>query len=128
MGGPKSCPRCGLTNMPTAVRCDCGYDFELGETKDSYLRGDSPQGKGLSRGFVVMAWILALAGGWIGIAVALYILCAKQTDAQGNKSPLYDGASRAAGRNLVAVSIFATVVWAIINVAFVFPMLAGASG
>ena len=25
------CPRCGLTNPDTAARCDCGYDFKIGE-------------------------------------------------------------------------------------------------
>lgn len=24
----KDCPSCGLTNRPSAMRCDCGYDFE----------------------------------------------------------------------------------------------------
>ena len=33
----KDCPRCHLTNPPTAKRCDCGYDFETGRIERSYL-------------------------------------------------------------------------------------------
>ena len=31
------CPRCRLINPDTAARCDCGYDFETGVVKESYL-------------------------------------------------------------------------------------------
>lgn len=27
----KKCPTCGLYNPETAIRCDCGYDFQLGQ-------------------------------------------------------------------------------------------------
>ena len=32
------CPKCWLLNPPTALRCDCGWDFASGTMKDSYLR------------------------------------------------------------------------------------------
>ena len=34
------CPRCKLTNPPTALRCDCGYDFGLKKVQESYLTPD----------------------------------------------------------------------------------------
>lgn len=33
------CPKCGLINYDTALRCDCGYDFRSGKVKASYLSG-----------------------------------------------------------------------------------------
>lgn len=33
------CPKCQLENPPTALRCDCGYDFASGQMKASYLTG-----------------------------------------------------------------------------------------
>jgi len=34
----KNCPHCGLVNPPQAQRCDCGYDFQSGQMKRSYLQ------------------------------------------------------------------------------------------
>lgn len=31
------CPRCGLLNPETALRCDCGYDFATQTVKASYI-------------------------------------------------------------------------------------------
>ena len=31
------CPKCGLINPESAIRCDCGYDFKSGKVEDSYL-------------------------------------------------------------------------------------------
>ncbi len=31
------CPKCGLINPESAIRCDCGYDFESKSIKSSYL-------------------------------------------------------------------------------------------
>lgn len=33
----KRCPKCNLHNPATAQRCDCGYDFEAGEVKSTYM-------------------------------------------------------------------------------------------
>ena len=35
------CPHCGLLDPPTAMRCDCGWDFESSTMKDSVLIGRS---------------------------------------------------------------------------------------
>lgn len=32
----KDCPKCGLVNPPSAVRCDCGYDFVSKTVEQSY--------------------------------------------------------------------------------------------
>lgn len=32
----KKCPNCGLWNPPSAMRCDCGYDFNSLSVKPSY--------------------------------------------------------------------------------------------
>ena len=32
----KKCPRCGLWNTGSALRCDCGYDFVTSTVKESY--------------------------------------------------------------------------------------------
>jgi len=33
----QQCPKCDLTNPPSAVRCDCGYDFATRIIQKSYL-------------------------------------------------------------------------------------------
>lgn len=44
------CPKCGLENISTAIRCDCGYDFKSAQMKSSYLTSSlntlSPASKG----------------------------------------------------------------------------------
>jgi hypothetical protein len=32
------CPKCGLINADSALRCDCGYDFETGLVKESFIK------------------------------------------------------------------------------------------
>jgi hypothetical protein len=32
------CSKCGLLNPPTALRCDCGWDFASNTMKESYLK------------------------------------------------------------------------------------------
>ena len=31
------CPNCNLINPETALRCDCGYDFQSGKMKETYF-------------------------------------------------------------------------------------------
>jgi hypothetical protein len=42
----KRCPRCRLWNPATAARCDCGYDFILGEPGSEPLRRHPPVSSG----------------------------------------------------------------------------------
>src|SRR5262245_9303921 len=35
------CSKCGLENPPSAMRCDCGYDFESGQMRASYLSAEA---------------------------------------------------------------------------------------
>lgn len=32
----KKCPNCGLWNPPSAMRCDCGYDFDSNSIQASF--------------------------------------------------------------------------------------------
>jgi len=36
------CPQCGLFNPPSAMRCDCGWDFNSKTMKESYLKNTAP--------------------------------------------------------------------------------------
>jgi uncharacterized RDD family membrane protein YckC len=38
MEGAMKCPKCGLINRETALRCDCGLDFPSGTMMESYIR------------------------------------------------------------------------------------------
>lgn len=58
------CPNCRLENPPIALRCDCGYDFESRQVKDSYLPGGPPKKK---------HWIVVALRG-VAVAVGLYLL------------------------------------------------------
>jgi hypothetical protein len=44
------CPRCGLFNPESALRCDCGYDFETKTIQTSYDQVSLPK---IVTGFVV---------------------------------------------------------------------------
>jgi hypothetical protein len=49
----KNCPKYRLINPPIAQRCDCGYDFEIGEMRKSYLtERDKQLGKPLKLGAI----------------------------------------------------------------------------
>lgn len=37
----QTCPRCRLISPPSAMRCDCGYDFATGKMESSYVLADA---------------------------------------------------------------------------------------
>jgi hypothetical protein len=36
------CPKCGLVNPASALRCDCGYDFPSEKMQTPYLSASDP--------------------------------------------------------------------------------------
>lgn len=91
------CPKCKLHNPDEAMRCDCGYDFDSGEMKDSYIKDSYAKP---TKGLVVCGWIFAVLGGLIGILIASYIAFGK--DAGGFK---YDLPSRKNAKAMLIVAI-----------------------
>lgn len=81
------CPKCGLENPPSALRCDCGYDFPSDTVKVSYLSpGEREKTSRLTRWYwpkaspatyesaLVFGWFLVIcAVVYVGIAVVSYI-------------------------------------------------------
>jgi hypothetical protein len=61
----KDCPKCGLVNLPSASRCDCGYDFETGRVSPSVVKPKrEPSGAAALAGvLLVILGVLALGVG-----------------------------------------------------------------
>ncbi len=64
MPGPKECPSCGTLNDSSALRCDCGYPFDV--LRDSKIgRGAGLVQMRYGTGFVVIGglglWIFGTA-------------------------------------------------------------------
>lgn len=83
----KKCPRCGLWNSSSAMRCDCGYDFEKATVEVSHNKAEIA--KSASRD-AQNALIVAIAGIFIfGIALepaAIYLAHkAKKTLVSGDE-------------------------------------------
>ena len=49
------CPRCGLINPNTALRCDCGYDFDSKTVEKSYALQQRPKGL---RSYLIVVLVL----------------------------------------------------------------------
>jgi hypothetical protein len=65
----KQCPKCGLWNSATALKCDCGHDFASGEATGLIRRKTTSSLTnwiGLSvLGVVIGLLVLALFGPWL---------------------------------------------------------------
>lgn len=69
----KKCPKCGLWNSESALRCDCGYDFESGQMKTSYLnhkQGDVVVTREQARRYTRLSLVIGIPGLVIQIAGA----------------------------------------------------------
>ena len=55
----KKCPRCGLWSTGSALRCDCGYNFEEGTAGESYDISAKPRG-GILLAIITGIYTLAL--------------------------------------------------------------------
>lgn len=53
------CPRCRLINPDTALRCDCGYDFESKTVEKSYFTQELPKG---IRAYLIFVFVLNAIG------------------------------------------------------------------
>jgi uncharacterized RDD family membrane protein YckC len=60
----KRCPNCRLVNPESALRCDCGYDFDAAELKESLL-SDAEKVHGVSSSVRFCGW--AIDGTLIGL-------------------------------------------------------------
>ena len=66
------CPKCRLTNHPSAQRCDCGYDFVSGTLEESYLHTPLPAlVTGWSWPGFLGNWVFGLAHGHLPSLVGL---------------------------------------------------------
>jgi hypothetical protein len=66
----KDCPKCRLVSPDSALRCDCGYDFDSGAMKESYLplKERLPAGNTASKtltGYVGDALFMANSTYWL---------------------------------------------------------------
>jgi hypothetical protein len=52
------CPNCKLENPPSALRCDCGYEFATGTVRASYAQATTSSLR--HRGWWIAGWFLAL--------------------------------------------------------------------
>ncbi len=53
------CPKCGLINPDTALRCDCGYDFASKEMRESYVAAAENAKAGSERKSILAIYIVA---------------------------------------------------------------------
>ena len=56
----KKCPRCGLWSVGSALRCDCGYDFEKGTVEETYYKTELP--KDIKTFFIFIVVLNLVAG------------------------------------------------------------------
>jgi len=72
------CPKCGLINPDSALRCDCGFDFATGRVKQSYLSQSQPSqppegaGQSTNRSSISILVVILSAGTAVGLLVFMW--------------------------------------------------------
>lgn len=75
------CPKCRLINPPTALQCDCGYEFATGQV----VRQGGPR---RNLGFFQSLWVARLGAiglfiALVGVVLLLMELTSKEPDGWG---------------------------------------------
>lgn len=98
------CPNCNLENPVEALKCNCGYEFRSAFNNNAYNQfAEKP-----STALLVIGWICAVLGGWLGIVIACLVAFSKN---KSNKLQYrYDEASRKQGKIMLGVSIAMTLI------------------
>jgi hypothetical protein len=89
------CPLCHLVNAPTALRCDCGYDFESKTLKRSYLIESVDPAHAIP--ILKRARRAILLQGAVGIACGLTMLALTYSASEGLSIAVFGVASLAWG-------------------------------
>jgi hypothetical protein len=95
MSAIKDCPQCGLVNPPTALQCDCGYNFNEQRPTRPYVRDTNP---------IAAGWIACVVLPPVGVVVGLIRMV------QGEPS----------GAPMLALSLFVSVFWLVVGIALRF--------
>ena len=74
---PRECPKCGLVNPGTALKCDCGYNF-ITESEDEAIMlgvaGEQRDGKPpLSSTRIITELFLGAVGGFVGLVLDMMV-------------------------------------------------------
>lgn len=101
------CPKCKLENPDEAMRCDCGYDFEHQEIKESYLNLDYRTPK---KSHIILAWFFSFLGGWIGLYLSYNLAFKKERGYY-----VYDEATRKKGKIMFAIAVISAILSLIIG-------------
>lgn len=60
---PRRCAMCGIVNMPSATRCDCGHVFDDEQHVETFLQGR-----------LITGWLMVIGGFLLTILAALMIV------------------------------------------------------
>jgi len=100
------CPKCKLENTDDAMRCDCGYDFESKELKESYLNLEYKTPK---KSYLIFVWILSFLGGWLGLFLSYNLAFKKEKGYY-----VYDEKTRKTGKIMFVIAIISAIISPII--------------
>jgi hypothetical protein len=75
-----TCPKCRLLNPSSAMRCDCGYDFETGLVSESFL---SPKEQALNQARPINPRASGTAFGAAAVVVVIVLGLARLSGPKG---------------------------------------------